>query len=157
MKKLATFAILPALGLVLSPGDVSAGATMNGAACHLVNGIDVLRASNAILNQSSNPITIHCAIPIDHQLGGTVTFRVRMSDGNDLDGMNTTCVGLAHDQDGNDLGSTSAMVSGTGTFTGTVTRTATLTVSPQSASHMYSVSCAIPGGGSSGLFTARVF
>ncbi|WP_437895543.1 hypothetical protein [Sorangium sp. So ce124] len=157
MKKLATLTILPALGLLLSSGDVSAGATMNAAACHLVNGVDVSRATNAIMNLSSNSMTVHCAIPVDHQLGGTVTFRVRMFDNNDTNGANTICIGYAHDQDGNGLGETPIIESGTGTFTGSVAKTATITVSPQSASHIYGVSCLIPGGGSSGLQTVRVY
>jgi hypothetical protein len=156
MKNFTKFAILPALALALSSGDVSAGATASAAGCHVINGTDVLFAVNGIINESINPLSVQCEIPIDHQLGATVTFRVRMFDNSTVDGANTLCLGYVNDQDGNEVGVTPLMTSGTGTFSGTVTRTATVTVSPQSNSHTYSVGCLIAGG-YSGLSTVRVF
>lgn len=161
MKKLAILVVLPALGLVLSSGDVSAGATANAANCYPVlgptTGMTVARGPNAILNTGFEPVTVYCPIPIDHRLGETVTFRVRMFDQNTVDGENITCNGYVYDQNGAQIGASPTMVSGTGNFSGTGVRTATLSVSPQRASYMYSVACTIPRGGLSGINTVRVF
>ncbi|KYG06310.1 hypothetical protein BE21_35565 [Sorangium cellulosum] len=159
MKKLATFAVLPALGLLLSPGDVSAGATASAGACFASSETTVFRATNGLTNLLSGAQGVTCQIPVDHQLGGTVTFRIRMVDLNSdsADDANVLCIGTVRDQDGNGLGDTPIMASGTGTFTGFVTKTASVTVSPQSASHTYAVTCLLPGGGSSGISTVRVF
>lgn len=159
MKKLAKFAVLPALGLLSSPGDVSAGATTSAGACFVSSETTVFRATNGLTNLLSGAQAVTCPIPVDHQLGGTVTFRIRMFDLNSdsADDANVMCIGSVLDQDGNGVGDTPIITSGTGTFTGYVTKTASITVSPQSPSHTYAVTCLIPGGGSSGINTVRVF
>ncbi|WP_437572659.1 hypothetical protein [Sorangium sp. So ce542] len=159
MKKLAKFAVLPALGLLSSPGDVSAGATTSAGACFASSETTVFRAANGLTNLLSGAQAVTCPIPVDHQLGETVTFRIRMVDLNSgsADDANVMCIGSVFNQDGNGVGDTPIITSGTGTFTGFVTKTTSITVSPQSSSHTYAVTCLLPGGGSSGISTVRVF
>jgi len=161
LKKFAKLAVLPVLGLALSSSeDASAALTANAASCYTFQHIDLQRGVG-IANTQNSDVMLFCPLHLDHALSTTVTYRVRMSDNNPNNGENITCNGAAYNQDGSQVGSTSAnMVSGTGTFTGSVTRTASVTLPSQSSSYMYLIYCEMPptfGPGMSTLGTVRVF
>jgi hypothetical protein len=179
MKKFAILGTLAGAWISLSAGDAGAGITMSAAHCEpvgpnaLSGGPDYAafgRDPNVFMNPQPENVRLICPLPIDHQLGNTVNFRVRMSDQNSDVGKNITCTGYAFNQDGGGgFPASTTMNSGSAnpgggainqTYTGTVVKTATLSVATQASNHFYSVVCTLPqtmGPAISSLVSVRVF
>ena len=160
MNQLKLLMLLPALGVPLLSADVQAGATANGSLCYEFETSGMMRrGSNGIINYDAGSRIIQCPIPMDHTIpasGSTVTFRVYMFDNNSTSGENISCTGWAYNQNSGQVGMSGTMSSGTGTATFTGSRTATATLSAVSSTHVYVVTCTVPGGAASGIHTVRV-
>lgn len=142
MKKLApvaTIAALVALGLGLTTSDVQAGATAPGLLCEVASGSAFWGTTGVA---SSTSATLSCAIPMDHQLGTTVTFRSIMQDQSTSGSV--VCTGYVHNQDGTQLAASGNMSTSSCTSACLLSREATVTVSPQSSTYVYSVRCTLP-------------
>lgn len=147
MKKLARFATIPiliAVGLGLTPSDVRAGATVPGGICEYVSG-DIPQYASPGINVSGATV-VACAIPVDHQLGTTVTFRVGMTDGISDDVI--TCNGYVYSENGTQLNSVSPNITSSDCDGATAackdTDQDTVTIASQSATHVYVVRCQTP-------------
>jgi hypothetical protein len=156
-------AVLSAASICLTPGDAIGGSTAVGSACEpyayqLATPPAYQVQTNAINHglyaADAQLLGVTCPIPIETTLGATVTFRVRVGDGSDMNPV--TCYGSAYNQNGDAIGTTSAMTT-SAAGTGTSTLTATLAVSPQSSSYTYGVNCTLPGNPQSAVKSVRVY
>jgi hypothetical protein len=160
MKNLFSMAaVLCAAGLALTAHDVFAGATLGGANCVGLLGAQATYGTQAAANFTSSAFTMNCPIDVDHQLPSTtVNFRARVSDNSTTEGF--SCTGFVHDQNGVQIGATSARttsVAGTGSSTLPSAGTWTATISTtQANTHIYSIQCSTPGNQSS-IATVRAF
>ena len=140
LAQLAPIAVLAAL----TSSDAFAGATAPGAICEYVSGDSIQYATTAIEVSGASVVT--CAVPVDHQLGTTVTFRVAMTDSMLSDVI--TCNGYAYSQDGTQLNSVSPNITSSACNGQPIgckdIEEKTITVSPQSATNVYVVRCQTP-------------
>jgi hypothetical protein len=144
--KFATIAFFAAAGLGLTSSDVHAGATVPGNICERVSGDPVQWANTGI---AANGIsTLACAIPIDHQLGTTVTFRVGYTESSSVDSDVIRCNGYVYNENGTQLGSITPEINSsncTGQGPGCKkTAQKSTTVNPQSATNVYTMRCSTP-------------
>lgn len=143
MRKLAQFATITTLIALggLTSSDARAGATAAGAICEYVSGDGIQYGSTAV--QVSGVSTVACAIPMDHQLGTTVHFRVVMDD-NISNGI-VKCNGYAYSENGSQLNTVSPDI--TSSDCDNVSPPCqdidedTITVNPQAATNVYVVRC----------------
>jgi len=155
----ATITSLAAVGLGLTSSDARAGASAGGAICEYVTGDSIGYATSAI--QINGVSTIVCAVPVDHQLGTTVKFRVNFTDS--LPNNVLTCNGYAYSQDGVQLAVTPDITSSdcnSDPNPGCKDMDEDqLTVNPQSATNVYVFRCTTPvtGGNYSAIESVRVY
>jgi hypothetical protein len=164
MKTLARLAVVTsfcAMGFGLTSGDVHAGATVPGNICEHVSGAATPWATTAI--QVNGISTVTCPIPIDHQLGTTVTFRMGVTESSSVPTDRIVCNGYVYNENGSQLGMvtpniTSAACDNQGGGC-KITAQQSTTVNPQSATNVYVMKCNTPNSGLpySAIETVRVF
>ncbi len=149
MKTLARFktiTILAAVGLGFASSDVHAGATVPGNVCEWVSGAPAPWATTAIQVNGISVVT--CPIPIDHQLGTTVTFRMGVTESSLVPTDRIVCNGYVYSENGAQLGMvtpniTSAACDAQGGGC-KITAQQSTTVNPQSATNVYVMKCQTP-------------
>jgi hypothetical protein len=164
MKTLAPFSvitILAAIGLGLTSSDVHAGATVPGNVCERVSGADTPWATTAIQVNGISVVT--CPIPIDHQLGTTVTFRMGVTESSLVPSDRIVCNGYVYNENGSQLGMVTPNITSAACDAQPggckITAQQSTTVSPQSATNVYVMKCQTPTGTLpySAIETVRVF
>jgi hypothetical protein len=159
--RILTISILSAVGLGLTSSDLHAGATVPGNVCEWVSGAATPWATTAI--QVNGVSVVTCPIPIDHQLGTTVTFRMGVTESSSVPTDRIVCNGYVYSENGSQLGMvtpniTSAACDAQGGGC-KITAQQSTTVNPQSATNVYVMKCQTPLGTLpySALETVRVF
>lgn|GEM_PF-2112100 len=163
IKNLMSLAALVCAGAVsLTPGEASGGSSVAGSNCHVFNyqfstPPPYLRHPNAVSHGNYDPsaplLGVTCLLPTENTLGTTVNFRMRVSDYSDAAGV--TCYGVAYNQDGNTVATTTAATT-SAADQGGFTLTKSLSVNPQSSSYTYGVNCTLPGN-QSAIFGVRIY
>jgi hypothetical protein len=163
MKKLVLLASLLGGGTVgLAPSDALGGSTATGAHCQVFNyqfatpppfQRHVNAISHGLYDQNAQLLGVTCTFPTENTLSTTVNWRARVFDNSTTAAV--TCYANAFNQDGGTVASSTVKttsVSGTGTST----LSGTISVSPQSSSYTYGVTCTLPGN-QSAIYSARVY
>ncbi len=159
--RFATFTTLAAVGLGLTSADVHAGATVPGNICEWVSGAPAPWASTAI--QVNGISTVTCPIPIDHQLGSTVTFRMGVTESSIVPTDRIVCNGYVYNENGSQLGSITPNITSAACDNQQpgckITAQQSTTVSTQSATNVYVMKCTTPNSGLpyTAIETVRVF
>jgi hypothetical protein len=137
---------LSAVALGLTSSDLHAGATVPGNVCERVSGALTPWASTAIQVNGISVVT--CPIPIDHQLGTNVTFRMGVTESSVVPTDRIVCNGYVYNENGSQLGSvtpniTSAACDAQGGGC-KITAQQSTTINPQSPTNVYVMKCQTP-------------